>query len=441
MRVWVVFLVAGALSGCLDSDSSSPGDEVGNVVPLCVPCHLPIDLTVGRAIEPSAAVNPADASHWLVSSMEWEAEGLGPIVMKTHVSFDSGQTWESQTFPGNVPPNHLLNKYTHFADGNVMLFDDGSALLTAMATTGTVTPGSLPPGPVPAIVSFDIIAVRSDDGGRTWSTVTIVLPGAGIPVLPTQLYGDQPFVARGPNGELLMALLHVLVQDEGNSGQQRNDVIASMSYDDGASWSMPVTIAEGGNFHRARPTIAPDGELIVAFSESGPADKNYPVFLARSRGGTTWNVEPLPFESSRGTWIAADEQAVYLVSNPQVDRVSTIMLNTLRDNWTSEVIWETEVADIVTPSLVLTDAGKLVVTSQRPMMNERGYWAWVKDDNGTREVQLNPEPLGENIADGLLSWPIFGDYQGLVAHENGVLAVWIDGNAEDTNVRATWLNV
>ncbi len=442
--VLAILAVQVAACSAPTTPSLAPEARTGPRALACDPCELAVEVSEqARAFEPAAAVNPADAAHWLIASKQWHPSGSAPAIMRHHVSFDRGAHWETRRFPGDIPLDHPLSLYAAFLDPNVMLFEDGSALLSAMAARGLIGPGGSPVEDVngfPVIDGFDLIVARSEDGGLSWPDARVVSLGSAHPAAPVTVYNDQPFLARGPQGEVLLVWSYRLLQGA-NEPTRVAQIRGSMSRDGGLNWSEPVTISDGlGEFHRPRATIADDGEMLVSYQDLASRETNLPVFVARSRDGSQWTQTATSIQSRRGAWIGAHGDDIYLASSQSRAGVPVVAVHRLSDSAPATVTHPADRPGDVTPTLVLTPAGTIVVASQIPNARGNQYWVWTRDAAGRESrLRLDRSPLGANDPEGLLGWPIFGDYQGLAVGPGGVLVAWISGDAQDTDLRAAWL--
>lgn len=96
-----------------------------------------------------------------------------------------------------------------------------------------------------------LLATSSEDGGRSWSTAyTTGIPSAGAPAALTGLTG----------GRLLLVF--------NDSSRSRLDLSATVSTDDGRSWSHPRRISASDDSAYPAAVQTPDGAIHVVFSEA-----------------------------------------------------------------------------------------------------------------------------------------------------------------------------
>jgi len=340
----VSLLVAAAPAG-----AAAPG--VGPLVPVSVPDLFPegcggMRVWPGGDFEPHAVADPADPSAMAVAWIE--GTGVTIVVASTR---DGGRTWSQARVPGL----HCTGDEASAATGDPWLAygPDGMLYLTAGSVTGARDPAG-------TSRRAKVIASRSLDGGRTWSSATVVeddtdfndkmaitadpaQPGHAWIVWtkgrqgPDYVAGDvritetrdggrtwspgrvivetNPDPQRYPwgatlrvlpGGELLVATMvwqpagisELPLPERGNF-----NAVAVRSTDGGATWSVPVNIAdvpaatvtdpEDGKKVRANQgvslEVAPDGTAYTAWWEKAP-DGPARVMLARSDdGGATWS--------------------------------------------------------------------------------------------------------------------------------------------------------
>jgi hypothetical protein len=169
--------------------------------------------------------------------------------------------------------------------GPRIAFSRGAIVITAVAGK-TVAAGEHAHG-LPS--DGDLLAWRSEDGGKTWSRAVVIndVPGAPTEGLHT--------LASDPHGNLFSAWL----DKRGGNGTR---LFGSRSTDGGASWSRNVMIyqsPEGTICECCHPTVAMDaaGQVLVMWRNwlAGSRD----MYLTRSRDGVSFSK---PEKLGAGTW-------------------------------------------------------------------------------------------------------------------------------------------
>lgn len=292
-------------------------------------------------VEPHFAVDPRNPDHYAAAWQQdrWSNGSARGVVAA--VTFDAGATWV-RTQPAFT--ECAGGDFLRATDPWIAFAPDGTLHLSALVTTG----GTFAEGSANAIV-----AVRSTDGGRTWSrpaalkrdgaeafndkeTITAdpldarfvyatwdrLRPGLGgatrfarsadgglswepsttpyDPGADAQTIGNLVRVL--PDGTLvLMAMLLEGAEDAPTSAR----VVAMRSTDRGASWSAPATIASARPVGTRDPAtgigvrdgsivpqmaVGPDGSLHVVWQDSRFATVRDGIAYSRSvDGGRTWS--------------------------------------------------------------------------------------------------------------------------------------------------------
>lgn len=160
-------------------------------------------------------------------------------------STDHGQTWTEQR---PIAQAEYPDK-THIVPGHLFAYDDGDTIRVPLARTNLFTDGN------PFYYGF----ATSRDGGVTWSVDDVLGPV------------DSSFAmggaARAPDG----TLYYSISRDNGSAA----DIEVLWSFDDGETWSEPVTVATGVNFPGVRaPWIdaRSDGAATLAWLHEAEGD-------------------------------------------------------------------------------------------------------------------------------------------------------------------------
>ncbi|HJZ57453.1 MAG TPA: sialidase family protein [Gemmataceae bacterium] len=131
------------------------------------------------------------------------------------------------------------------------------------------------PGPGPVIVDYRIAIFRSEDGGATWSGPVLAdrLPGA--------IASSDPVLAYTPDGSrVYLAYLDI----KGDGDVTHSDVLVSHSDDNGATWSTPVIAlrAQPGFFGYDKPWIDADNTHVYVTATKFSLSGSDSIALARS---------------------------------------------------------------------------------------------------------------------------------------------------------------
>jgi BNR repeat-like domain len=178
----------------------------------------------------------------LESRPELSGEGEMEEVSAVMMSFDGGRTWAAGQGVGleRRRPADRPNAINGLCEP--ALFECGDGSIYMLCRTG-----------------FErLYESRSRDGGRTWSRpVPSPLTGHNAPAALCAFESD-----RG-RGALVVW---------NNSPEHRWPLNASASYDDGNTWSPPITIADTPGFQASYPSCiqAADGTLVIVYQQQQP---------------------------------------------------------------------------------------------------------------------------------------------------------------------------
>jgi photosystem II stability/assembly factor-like uncharacterized protein len=235
----------------------------------------PTALTAGRRFDDKPAVT-ADPRRRGVAYAVWH-RGPRTLLSRTR---DAGVTWSDPRTVRSMPD----------AVGQVILpLPGGRLLMTALASGPSRRP---------------FVAVRSDDGGRTWGRRvrfgvrgSVVVRRKGDVSVRT---GGFPAVAVLPVGAVV-AVWTV-------AGRRRSRLLREVSRDGGRTWSPPtVVLRRPGRMFTPELAAAPGGTLGVSWTEvaRGPSARR-PLttegyFASSPDGGRTWRARPIvgPFDLRR----------------------------------------------------------------------------------------------------------------------------------------------
>jgi hypothetical protein len=239
---------------------------------------------------PGLAVDPSNPQHVVEVQLD-----LINFECQYNVSFDGGTTWTGGNLkaPAGYPqtsPCTVLGHGANAIDAGVR-WGTGQNVYVAWAS-------AIGQGSTAALVS------KSTDGGQTFATAVVAIPGDPS---PTGNDNEYPKLAVLPGGGTGGADLVTVVADSTSSTGDHSisgTVYAAVSKDSAATWSGPVQVNQGfttnnpyGAIEHTQPVFAPDGTLYVGWRTSQPGtvaatDPSFPtgfIQVAKSTdGGLTW---------------------------------------------------------------------------------------------------------------------------------------------------------
>jgi hypothetical protein len=298
----------------------------------------------GHVVETDIAVSPRNPRRVLVS---WIQDGAATDTVMA--SRDGGRTFSRILVPGlsactgGEAPAASDPGVAFSADGRTAYFSGvGVKVLSVEPFKPSVT----------------MFASRSGDGGFSWRNPFAVQPGAGMywdkPILstdprrprvayyafdlrqppaynsgyslfarttnagrswsrPRKLYDPHTASSWPGNSEILVnrdrSLLNVFVLTSGEGGTGLATIMAARSVDGGRHWRRPVVIGRASGLPPTDPvsqnivetvgalpsqTVAPNGDVYVAWAAPGSTRRRSRVVVARSKtGGRTWRSSPV----------------------------------------------------------------------------------------------------------------------------------------------------
>lgn len=406
-------------------------------------------------VEPHVAIDPTNPLRMLGAWQQNRWSNGGAQGVLTAISSDGGATWSRSTpafsrCTGGTVANG--GDYERATDPWVAFAADGTAYAMALSLSGT---GSTQ-------VTAMLVA-RSTDGGRNWSAPATLIRDSGAAFFNDKntltadrsdarfLYAVWDRLGPGATGPTLFARTADggatweparAIYDPGNNAQTignlivvtsdgtlvnvftriaggRSEVMAIRSTDRGVNWSAPIKVADllaVGTRDPELPSRTVRDGSILAQAAAGPNNAIYVVWQdARGSGGRIDAILLAKSTDAGLTWSAPariNRDPTVAAFTPQVavrdDGLVAVSHYDLRSN----------TADSAT---LPTDAWLL--------RSSDGGANW----NETRLASPFDLALAPN-AGGLL----LGDYQGLTASANGVLALFVqttrDGTANRTDV-------
>ena len=226
---------------------------------------------------PGLAVDPGDLRHVVEVHIEARAEQC-----LYHVSFDGGATWAGGVlrapadFPAracrraDAPGTPTQQDFHMVANGSVQ-FGSGQNVYTTFASQ---RPGE----------GDSVLVARSTDGGRTFNTAVVAIPGGASNATGPRHKLPTLAVRPNPAGDVVYVTASAL-----GASRSAGDTVVARSSDGGLTWGPAVSVnaaAETRTLEQSQPVILPDGTVFVAYRTEG---LNAVVMVARSTdGGSTW---------------------------------------------------------------------------------------------------------------------------------------------------------
>ena len=245
----------------------------------CDAAATPGTLFANTEIEPYVAADPLSAQNFVAVWQQdrWSTGGARGIVAAT--SSDGGRTWSRQALPfsrcgGGTTANGA--DFERASNPWVTIGADGTINALAIAFTGAAqAPGS----------RSAVLAVRSTDGGGTWSTPRVLIADAD------SVFNDKGSISADPTlAGRVYAVWDRLTSD--NTGP----TMFARSDDGGASWSAARSAYDPGVGNQTISNalvVLPNGTLVVMFLElDGTSPTTFFSHIAVIRSsddGATWS--------------------------------------------------------------------------------------------------------------------------------------------------------
>ncbi|MGI9099797.1 MAG: cell wall-binding repeat-containing protein [Solirubrobacteraceae bacterium] len=282
-------LVSAALvtTGALATGAPAPaGADIR--VSANTPLRPGADVVYGRDALGLAA-NPKNPRHIVAVYADWVS-----LDCETAVSTDAGRTWRRSRLKAPAgfadPPctvgNHLANQL----DGGIA-FGRGNSVYVTFAT-GTVRPDGNGSGK-------SVLLAKSTDGGRSYGTGTVVLPGGEDADLGPDYI--MPKLAVSPGSSSSTDRIYIAASGAGNEshdGVQGEDTVFTSSGDGGKTWTGPriANVPDDNSIEHSGPTLGHDGAVYVAWRTRGKDPANPGKFVPEGTLvvgrttdlGTTW---------------------------------------------------------------------------------------------------------------------------------------------------------
>ncbi len=189
---------------------------------------------------------------WGIPDGEENYKGYMPRVM----SEDGGKTWQKLSPLGEMSIKSPFECVMTFS--SMVQLKDGSTL-------GVFHRGRN--GKDSRILS--VLQSKTDDGGLTWSTPTVICNGDDI----GKLAPCEPYIFRSPDGNELCCIMRENTRKNGTS-------LVMFSKDEGKTWSKPIDTPWALSGDRHQGIYLPDGRLFIVFRNQVPNDKRSPLHFA-----------------------------------------------------------------------------------------------------------------------------------------------------------------
>ena len=116
---------------------------------------------------------------------------------------------------------------------------------------------------------LSVLQSKTEDGGLTWSTPTVICNGDDI----GKLAPCEPYVFRSPDGNELCCIMRENTRKNGTS-------LVMFSKDEGKTWSKPIDTPWALSGDRHQGIYLPDGRLFIVFRNQVPIDRRKPLHFA-----------------------------------------------------------------------------------------------------------------------------------------------------------------
>jgi hypothetical protein len=209
----------------------------------------------GPQSETSITINPNDPSQVVGGSNE-----IVRLPMRGYFSSDGGNTFGAVDLP--LPPPLSTNGTDFGSDPGVAFDTKGNVYYSYIVVFFNRT--------FHAIQGTEVAVAKSTDGGKTWPQVTFFNPNSG-----TGKFNDKPMIAvdTNPNSPFRDSVYVAWDNASFNKGKSsaNNALLFSRSTDGGKTFSAPVAVNSltGGpsSVIGADPFVGPNGEVYVAWHD------------------------------------------------------------------------------------------------------------------------------------------------------------------------------
>jgi hypothetical protein len=257
-KAWVLI----ALVACGKSEEPLPAQTnlvfVTDETPLPASCGVgqPGTLYSGMAVEPMVAIDPGDQLHICGAWQQDRFSNSGAAALLSACSFDGGHTWTRSALPYT---GCMGGTYQRASDPWISIAPDGTVHQVALAFNMTD-------------YSRTILASRSTDGGRTWST-----PVALQADTSAQFAMDKETITADPNDSHYVYAVWDRFDGPTNPPDATTHAPTwfARSTDGGLTWETARIIYDpGAGFQTVgnQIVVLPGGRLINAFTFTSVSD-------------------------------------------------------------------------------------------------------------------------------------------------------------------------
>lgn len=297
------------LAGCVNPAGTNPPETPAAAPHLrCLaPDHCNFEATLTpetrQANELSIAVNPLNPDNVLATGKDYTPEEAGDCVWAgVYTTMDGGKTWKNQNVPGSpwkrlsdpTVPITDFSKFWCVTDPVVAFGPGGTAYWTVMpyqcdrASGSETGRGVLPKGGLNDWfwTCSAMYVLVSHDGGLTWPEWKEVAVGP-------MLEHDKQWIATAPNGNVLLCWDRSsdrvwttgtdLDPAIGMIDRSSNQMVCSLSTDQGESWTKPTNLNDGWAGFTPAVDFGPDGTAYAVYTDGTS------VLVSTSADGLAWN--------------------------------------------------------------------------------------------------------------------------------------------------------
>jgi hypothetical protein len=278
---------------CITSSATQPAIYAGNFLIDC-DGETPHN-------ETPIAVDPASPVHAIGGMNDYRLNFVGNTVIEhviscVSVTFNGGDSWHQVTPP--VLPYQSSGDPALAFDARSRIYLGSIANHQAQNAGGNFT-------------APDIVVTHSDDGGLTWSGLSLVARGQGASTKSNtpKIFNDKDYIAAdrfpsSPQTNRVYVSWTRFLEDLHGSSQFVHSPIYVAYSDNGTSWSTPKAISGFNPACNATisglpnqcdlnqdsyPAVAPNGRVYVSFENFNTVAENQAMVVWSDNGGVSWH--------------------------------------------------------------------------------------------------------------------------------------------------------